>query len=556
MFSRTVLIPLVLGFPALVFAGGERPPEEKLIDELFGKRIAAVRGTASRDDDVALGRQLLIAAYDGAHSSKLRAALAGRVMELTGRVGTQEAADLARRALTLADEIAPVAPVRKAKVRRDIAAGRLSRARRDRRDQKLLADLARKAIRAHLDFVRAVGVDSDLAAQGEGSLRAARGIARSFRLIDLNKVVFDAEKKFRRARAHAARVREAGARLKAARESGSAAGVRAANLAAARLHLEYDGDLRAAGRYLAGTGDPREGPIAAGASFLKDGAIDPATCQDSAEKLTALARSLDEPARAAVAQTTASMLRSFLTTKPPEIAAARGKLLLVQLELMLGDVGGDRRVERLGEAYGGISGKIEAVDDENVRVVYDFSDPAQMDDWTGRGGKWTLTRRSLVFASGARMLAGCSNPLRFRADRPFRLSFDGGAKYAVEGRLAFARWRSPGPGRSQRFSLQSSGAMVAGRGTVWRDAQYKLTEGTWYRCEITSDGRGGLIWSVNGVVLYRRAPGGTATDTEGYLRVELWAESEGGSAAGFRNVVIEGAILPDPRWSPPEAGGT
>jgi len=549
---RTIIFLVVSIIPAA--APAAQSNEEKLAAEMFGRRIAAAKATPSDADDVELARLMLIGANDEGYSSAMRLVLARRAMELLTPLGTSASVDLAGRAFKLIGRISPPSPAFKAAFERDIALGRLARARRDRKGAAELKRLAQQAVEAHLAFVRAAMNDADLADRLNSSLRAARALIKTYKLSEQDKALAELERQFRETKNRAGRLAEAQARLRAARKSGSPAAVRAASIAAAQVYLELDGDVESAARYLAGTGDAKERPIAAAAAFVTEGRIDPASCVPAVEALRKLAKSLPGRGRTPVAKIALGMCQAYLAGERSEIAAAKAKLLSAQLQMLLGQAAARERLKKLAEAYGGLNCKLEIVDDENVRVTYNFSDEKQMMDWRASSGTWAVGKGVLAAKTRPYRRGQCSVKLRFRADRPFKLAFDGTAKYELAAWLQRYPWRSLRNTGAERFSLRRNEAAIQAMGVGWSDGRYRVAEGTKFHFEIITDGKGGFVWSVNNVVIYRHAPeGARPRRLTGSFVVQLGTESSDRSLSIFDNVVIEGAILPEPLWSPPPA---
>jgi len=545
--------------PAAVAAAAPaaQPNEEKLAAEMFGRQIAAAKATPSDADDVELAKLMLIGASDEAYSSAMRLVLADRAMALLTPLGTSRSVDLAGRAFDLAGQIAPASPVRKAAFDRDVAVGRFARAKRDRKSADELRRRAQQAVEAHLAFVRAAMNDADSADEINRTLRAARTLVRTYRLGEQDKALSEVEQRLRDAKSRAGALGKAQAKLKIAQQSGNPAAVKAARIALAQVYLELDGDVQAAAKYLAGAGDAKDRPIAAAAAFAKDGKIDPATCLAAVEALTRLAKTLSGRARTTVAKIALGMCQAYLAGERPEVAAAKAKLLSAQLHILLSKVSTTERLKKLAEAYGGLNCKLEVVDEENVRVIYDFADEKQMMDWRALDGTWEVGKGVLAARTRPYSRGRCSGKLRFRADRPFKLAFDGTAKYELTASLQRYPWRSSWGAGDERFSLRRYEAAIQAMGVGWSDKRYRVAEGTKFHFEITTNGKGGFVWSVNNVVIYKHAAKGAPSwRLAGSFAVQLGTESSDRSLTAFDNVVIEGAVLPAPLWSPPPEAAT
>ncbi len=550
--GAAVLIAAALG-TGMAFAREEQRAEEKLVEEMFGRQITAARATASAGDDVQMAKQLMIAAYDGAFSEKLRLALARASMNVATAAGSKEGEEIARRALALIDKLQPHDPARKAALRRDLAVGELNQARRKGARRNKLEPLARRAIQAHLEFVRTVLDDTKQTGQAEKSIRTAKLLARTYRLSELKALIRKTERQLRRAKAKAIRLTEVMERLKAARLSQDATAIRAARIAAAQTHLEYDGDVQSAAEYLHGTADWREAAVAAAAAFLKDAKIDRAGSMETLEALIKLAQDLAPPARQRIAQTAKSMCQAYLAIRPPEPAAERAKLLLGQLQILLGQRTARISREQLAIAYGRLNCMLKVLDDQNVRVVYDFDDARQLNDWTAHSGAWNVSKEVLVCRTGRRRFGRCRHKLHFRADRPLKLAFDSRAKNSLAAQLLFYTWGSTEVARTDEFSIDSVSAAVRALGLSSSDKRHRLTETKLRHFEIVTDGKGGFAWSIDGILIHKHTPDAAkAVSLGGSFVVELRSRRSDRIPTTFDNVVIEAAVLPDPVWVPPE----
>ena len=336
MLRRAIIFFLLTGFSTSVVLGSEeQTPEQELVGKLYGEQIAAVKATASKEDDEALVKQLLIGAHDQAFSKKLRFTLAMTAMELAGDLGTTAGIDLAVMALNLADSIRPVQPVRKAEQLRDIASARLKRARSDRQNVETLRRLGRTAVRSHLNFVNTVITNPKLTRQAKDSLQLARSLVRRYELGDLSQEVSDTADMLRAMTRQAAKLKLALGRLGATRKSQDPRAIRSASIAVAHVYLTQTGDLIASAKYLAGTGDSREFFVRTAAQFLEAGTLDEGSTLETIEELTKLARGLSEPARTNIARTALEMYRKYLAANPAKTSDAKVNSLIAQLEKML-----------------------------------------------------------------------------------------------------------------------------------------------------------------------------------------------------------------------------
>jgi len=262
---------------------------------------------------------------------------------------------------------------------------------------------------------------------------------------------------------------------------------------------------------------------------------------------------MEDPVRSQLARTAKGMCQAYLDSGPAEVEAAKARLLVAQLQVLLGASSADKRRQDLADAYGGLNGKLEIIDEENVRVLYDFSDAKQLADWQPGVGVWAIGKGVLGAKTRPYGSGRCDQRLRFRADRPFKLSFDGSAKYELSVELKLYPWGANWQSRSERFSLRGDDASLHVLGIGWSDRRYRIAEGNVYRFEISTDGKGGFAWSVNNVMVYAYSPPkDRQTDVLGAYVVQLRTESADRSLTAFDNVVMEGAVLSEPLWRPPE----
>ncbi|HOF18005.1 MAG TPA: hypothetical protein PK082_03785, partial [Phycisphaerae bacterium] len=105
---------------------------DALVRETYAQRLAAVKASATDQDDVELARDLLTSAFAEDTPAPLRAALARKALELTRPVGTPAAVRLAEQALGLLDATEPLPPLARSQVRLDVALQALNRGRVDR----------------------------------------------------------------------------------------------------------------------------------------------------------------------------------------------------------------------------------------------------------------------------------------------------------------------------------------------------------------------------------------------------------------------------------------
>lgn len=521
--------------------------EEKLVADMYGQKIAAARSSPSEADNLDLAQQLMIAANDSANTKKLRFVLAFSALELTQTLTSDNGTQIAEQALELADGLSPLAATQKAQILKDLAAKRYSRGKLDGRSVEQMNALAAKSISANLDFIEAATGDTSLTTDADKSLVSVKQMLAQHRLADLAKRCETVEETYRAARVKAVKLQEALARLKTAEESKNPQAINTAKARLANVYLECDGDVVAAAEQLAGAGDSREKALAAAADFARTKKLDPATALDSAELLIRQlnVNTTEKAAGKRLATLANDLLVAFLAGKPSAVDASKARLMQAPLKSYLGLTATDKRREEILKAYDGIAGKLEVLDEENIRVVYDMSDPEQLKDWTLHMAQWEIARGVLGCKTTAYNNGEASNKLQFKANKPFRMSFRGSAKYELSGLIRYGYGGSASySGHAGWFRLRREGTYMYGLGTSWNDNRGKLREGEAYKVEIAYDGKGTFTWSVNGSVVWKqdvRSTGGTYLQYN--LSAALGTESSDRSPTIFDDVTLEGAVV-------------
>ncbi len=527
--------------------------EEALAQELYGRKIAEVRATATPDDDLSLGRILLEAAEDDKNPAKLRLVLARTCMDVLAAAGGEETMSLYRQALATVDGLRPMGRIERARLLRDVLLRRFEQARSAREAPAKLLPLAREAARGYLGFAEAVaGSDADDQIDaGIASANAAGGLARSYRLGALLERSEALMKELRRLKSRSLRLKAALARVAQAKRTGNEQALATARRATALLYLTLDGDLAAAAEHIEGTGDPSAPAVLAGAAFLKDPtSLNAKTALESVGALTDLARQLDKAPKLALCDCAYRMCRAYLATNPEGIDAARARLRLLELKGILQITEADKLLKKLNEAYKTLHCKLATLEAGGVRVTYDFSAPEQIKDWQTDQAQWTVANGVLACKTGTWDAGSTTNKLLFRMDRPFKITLTGRASYAFTVTLAH---RPPGQsyvyythdfGIHRYYGLRSDTFS-----SYWRDSARRLTSGQPYRFEITGDGQGGFTWAIDGTKI-RTSPPPTSTYAsyaKGTFQLRLYTERSSRLYTAFDQVVIEGdVVVPGP----------
>jgi len=369
-----------------------RTPLPEAVEQLYGKEVRAAQATPGEADDLAVAKRILTASEETRRPPQLRIALARAALGLTVPLGSEVSARLAEDALSVLDGLQPLADAERATLARDIAARRLRRAMADRESTEKLIRCARAAAEAHLACADAALTRLSATGHAAASLRAARELVRKYRLAGLDEAARETGKAIQQAEARQARIERAKAALETARKAGNEASSQAARRTLARLYLEYDGDMVVAAQYIGGTKEPCRDAVLAAAAFLQDpNAPLPAACTQHAEELARLAKSFADPARRRIAATTLRMYQTHLAT-----AGGSGEPRLVaELEKLSGQTPADKLLRKLSAAYGGLHCRIEIVDPERTRAIYDFAERKQLADWQA-GKDWFIAKGSIA----------------------------------------------------------------------------------------------------------------------------------------------------------------
>ena len=501
---------------------------DALVRETYAQRLAAVKASATDQDDVELARDLLTSAFAEDTPPPLRAALARKALELTRPVGTTAAVRLAEQALGLLDATEPLPPLARSQVRLDIALQALNRGRVDRLPAAQLQALARKASIAYIDYLRQAVRDAEEMPKAEPVLAAAGRMVQTYAFGDLAEELADIRKEFTRVRVRETKFRAAEAQLKRAEDLGEKSAIRAARRALGQVYLDYDGDLLAAAGYLEGTEHPHEQTVRAAAAFLRN----PADLKKDAAlgvitDLASLAGAMtEEPARRRVAECADQMIRAFEASKPAEADRVKLNLVAHQVRKILGTTEADQFRRKLIEAYGGLACKLQVLDDGRARATYDFSTHEQIKDWLASESAWEVKQGVLVCRGGAArpMFRGntsrAANKLRWRADKPFKIAFSASAARMLSAVLLLSGPNVDPQRRECLLEMSIGGAYMMVPGNEWSDRNARLVEGKVFRFEISGNGKGSISWKVNDVAL-KDLPAGPR-EAQGFAGAEMW----------------------------------
>ena len=543
----------------------EADPARRKVRDTYGQRIDEVGKTTDDSDDLALARELLAAASDQGRDVLERFALAETAAEVAARPGMPKGVRLAGEAIAAAESIRPYPPAAKEQRLMEIAEARLLRLRTERADHFALEPVARRAAEAYLRYALAAAGLPPRLSSARLALNEALRLSKEYELAHLADPLAEAERELARARQRHDQLAAAQAKLAAAQGAGERLAVKAAKVALAEVVMTFDGDIAAAAEYLAGTGDPRERPLADAVSFAAGRDVSPQDLLAAAVALTQWSKTLRDDSRERVGKTAIAACQAVVKEAPDTPAAARARVFQTRLEQLMGQTPGDRLREELAKSYGPLHCRLTALDQGRVRAVYDFSDRDQFDDWRIVQGQWDGSKGALVCTGGQGRYreAAATAKLRFRADRPVRVSFKAGAGRRVAFAMDFYPW-----GQKPREAFYCSfGSSAAGNGPPepegltarvfgrqWGNVAHRLTSGRVYEMTLVLDGRGGCEWLIDGVMVRRHdADKPTPDRVAGALELRLRTAAVSESApTGFDDVVIEGVVVPRPDWQPSE----
>lgn len=524
-------------------------PEAKLLSETYGQRIAQALAGGDAEKVAALGREMLTAASDSGNSVELRCLLALETVKLCSSSPSDDAVHLATEALALADMLKPLPPLEKGRLELQIANQRLEAARKA--GKKDLNALVTEVARAEIALAKLASTE-DKHEMANGLLNSAANKVRTLRDEDLEADLAEVTKEMKALAARGARLKAAELQLQHAKDSGDNEGVKSARQAIGLIHLLLDGDVAKANEQLVATGCEYEKAVAAAAAFLVDETRIPGADAFGAilESLIKAAGAAERPqARLKVAAAGLSLCRAFLAKNPEGDAAAKARLLLVQLERLAGDSAADRFLKKLQANYKGLAGKLENLP-SGLSVSYDFSSRKQLGDWETREGNWgILPGKEVLGAEVQRWRQGTFvNRLRFIADRPLTFSFAATGANNLAGSLYFVRNESRAWPYEVRAVLGGEGgrrSYLSDRGEwVWRDERTQINPNTVYRFELEWDGKKTLTWSVGGKALCKQELRLEA-DALKAMSVYVGVGTQDKPAA-FDDVKIQGTVIEDP----------
>lgn len=536
-------------------AAADTPPEAPdedggaLIEQMYGRDIADARRTSDPEDDLAIIKLLFAASREDKNSQSLRLAAIRTALDLLAPLHTNDAADLIAEALTALQTMSDLSACEQAKLRRDVLDARYRAFRRRDTPRADVEEAATDLAEAHLDFAALVVAEnnSDEFLEADRSLRTARNLIANLRLTRLAGRQRQLTDTLQRARRRAQRFRDARKRLKQAQQAGALGAINRARTQLARLYLQFDGDLLAAGEHIRGTGDPLEAPVVDAAAFLLNPAkLNADTCLDTIDALSTFAKELDDAPKQVLCDGLYEMCTAYLATEPKGPDATRARLRLAELGAILKLREDEKFLNALSERYGGLHGEMTVIGKGRVRFTYDFKADEQAEDWSVDNGTWGVAGGTLACRTG-RGNGAVAHKVRFRTDRPFLLRFKARAAYAIQARLPQYVAGATDASYLNYLNFYRHRTYARAFGAYTRQSGMALKPGQSYVIEAECDGKGSMSWSINDRTVikadsaesfkkFRKSPMGVHLSTR-YTKKR---------ATSFDDVVIEGTpVMPD-----------
>lgn len=531
----------------------------KVVRDVYGPQLKAVKATPEPDDDVALARQLMTAADDPSSTAGLRAALSRTVLDLTVPLGTDASHDLALQAIGALESLQPMRPVAKATLRRDLSVARLNYAIAAKRTS-LLQNLAVQSIEAYADFIDAARLDASRIDEIEAAVKAAQPLIFRFQLRKLTNACDAIEATYKWYQARKLAFQGGELRMATAVKSGDEKTIMMAHLVLADLCLEHDGDLISAAKHLIRTDDPRKGAVVAAAAFLTDARSPEAEPKlETVEGLLGIAGTLHGDAQRRVADVGLQICQAYLGDTAAQSVPTKPRLLMMQLEKLSGLTADVRLAKRLAANYGGFRGKLELLEKQQTRCTYDFGFSRQLEDFSGQSNLWVA--RMDVLGVKTATQAALTNKLRFHANQPFKAMVKVQGSQNLGMRLNFIscgeaiststyRLTHAIPTGRSAYYPQWTAHVERGRGEpreVALPRSFRHRADSAYHMRITWDGVNALSWTV------RLGPTNMVSYTgqvdlldrnSTFLQIGLEAK---GSTSYYDDLVIEGKVVEDPQ---------
>jgi len=518
----------------------------KEVAKQYASILRQVRATPTPADDVALAKQLLTSA-EGSGGAAMRLGMIATAVDLLVPLDGQEATALIRRAMDASEKIRPVPPLERCRIERKAASGRLARAKQRRASPAELRPLAIAAATADIAYLEAAATAEEIPPDANAATVAARSLIARYALKDLQDRLRAADRKLRDERTWRMQVRQAEAKLKETIKGKDPRAITAASRVLGNLYLHRTGDVTKAAPYFSDMGTDAERAVIAGASFLANPkSLDPDSCLAAAEYLTRKAGEMEAPAKLKLAECALGMCEHYEAGKPSVIGGTKAKVLVGQLEVILGRTPGDRLRVAIEKTFGKLHGKMEWLGGKRIRVTYDFSNAAQAKDWKVHDGAWEISKEMLGCKTVQYGQGHATNHLRFRLDRPFRISMQAKADNEVGVYLALSSSSTSSYSYSYYASFildKTSGLRAYVAGESHTNPRAKLVKGRLYTFELVPSPKGEIVWRVNGEkILSFKKSRIMSYSSRKQFGVRLFTEGSDFLTTAFDNVVIEGEI--------------
>lgn len=550
-----------------VARAGELDQAYEEVQQRYRLRIEQAWASETENDDHALAQEMMGVAISGAETDVMRFALADTAVRVMAHCGSSRAGAQAHRAMAQAESIRRYPPALKERRVMEIRDWRLDRLDRDGITGRRHTSAANMAATAKLMFAQAAAKARTDLPDAAGAVEAARRLIRAHELTDLVAMADATAQAVQDAQKARAIITEADAALAAAEAEANPTGIQMARIALAEAVMGVDGNIVAAAKHLAETSDPRAAPLAAVVRFAEGDTVPAGEVFDAVVVLTEWAQKLQGQPRQRVA-TVAGRLCDYVSANSTDdpTRAALARAFQLRLEQMRGAAPSTPGAPTMAPAaLANLHGPSERVGAERVRLTYTFEDEAEYTDWHTRRGEWEWLKGAVVCEDGyGNDESAAALKLRFRADRPLTVSFQGEAARQLGVELAFRPWglkRTRGGYYVSLATMSRSRDEVGPEGVQVRvfdytheDVDDKLASGRQHRMTFETDGEGGCTWTVNGRVVYIHRPAqSAAAQLGGSLEIQLITSSPSKrSPTTFDNVVIEGVPMPSETWRPQE----
>ena len=239
---------------------------------------------------------------------------------------------------------------------------------------------------------------------------------------------------------------------------------------------------------------------------------------DALEGLAKIIDPLNDIAKANASRTALQLAGLYLATDPPEGAAAKTKLAMVQWQSAANAAESEKLKKELSDAYGPIQGKLEVIGEGRVRLSYDFNSYSEIKDWETLSGTWDVGKSMLGAKSTKDHAAIVECRLPFRCDRPFKVTFNGAAHHEMTAKLYVTTWnRKKEPTLIFKMAADDGLACFSTE-RDWSDGKNCLQSDKPTRVELSSEGDGTVLWKINGAKVHTFEP----SDDHAHLFVGLF----------------------------------